>query len=379
MSFFRFLRDRIPAVLIYTAVTALTVIFLYATRCGNTAVAVTILLYILSGAIILLWDYFRRRSFYARTISALDELEQKYLISEMLPDADFADGEILCELMTETCRSMYENVAAHKRSSDDFREFIELWVHEIKLPVAALLLMCHNDGGKAAEYREQIKRIDDCIENVLFYTRSENAEKDYIIKDVLLSRAFNAAATKNISALRKRGVSIETDGLDTAVMTDGKWLEYILGQFMSNSLKYFSPELSAKYSKAPDYFERASRAVIAMTEQAGELEFSPEGKLIKGTVIRHLVLPGCRKDSMELMRWIAEKVPKNRALVSIMNQYTPFPHLPEQFPELRRRVTKMEYNSVVKLAGELGLEGFTQERSSASAEYVPDFDLDGIV
>ncbi len=144
-------------------------------------------------------------------------------------------------------------------------------------------------------------------------------------------------------------------------------------------LKYFSPELSAKYSKAPDYFERASRAVIAMTEQAGELEFSPEGKLIKGTVIRHLVLPGCRKDSMELMRWIAEKVPKNRALVSIMNQYTPFPHLPEQFPELRRRVTKMEYNSVVKLAGELGLEGFTQERSSASAEYVPDFDLDGIV
>lgn len=242
MSFFRFLRDRIPAVLIYTAVTALAVIFLYATRCGNTAVAVTILLYVLSGAIILLWDYFRRRSFYARTISALDELEQKYLISEMLPDADFADGEILCELMTETCRSMYENVAAHKRSSDDFREFIELWVHEIKLPVAALLLMCHNDGDKAAEYREQIKRIDDCIENVLFYTRSENAEKDYIIKDVLLSRAFNAAATKNISALRKRGVSIETDGLDTAVMTDGKWLEYILGQFMSNSLKYFSPD-----------------------------------------------------------------------------------------------------------------------------------------
>lgn len=144
-------------------------------------------------------------------------------------------------------------------------------------------------------------------------------------------------------------------------------------------LKYFSPELSAKYSKAPDYFERASRAVMAMTEQAGELEFSPEGKLLRGTVIRHLVLPGYRKDSMELMRWIAEKIPKNRALVSIMNQYTPFPHLTEQFPELGRRVTKMEYNSVVKLAGELGLEGFTQERSSASAEYVPDFDLDGIV
>ena len=115
-----------------------------------------------------------------------------------------------------------------------------------------------------------------------------------------------------------------------------------------------------------------------MTEQAGDLVFSDEGALLRGTVIRHLVLPGCRKDSMEIMRWIAGNIPENRRLVSIMNQYTPFDFVPPEYPELSRKVTKMEYNSVVRLADELGINGYTQENSSASEKYVPDFDLSGI-
>ena len=159
---------------------------------------------------------------------------------------------------------------------------------------------------------------------------------------------------------------------ETIAMLDGYVDVYL------PDIKYFSPELSGKYSKAPDYFARASEAVLAMTGQAGELVFSSEGALLRGTVIRHLVLPGCRKDSMEIMRWIAGNVPEDRTLVSIMNQYTPFDFIPPEFPELRRRVTKMEYNSVVKLADELGIKGYTQEPSSASDKYVPDFDLSGI-
>ena len=115
-----------------------------------------------------------------------------------------------------------------------------------------------------------------------------------------------------------------------------------------------------------------------MIRQAGELRFNDEGGLVRGTVIRHLVLPGCRHDSMRIMEWIAENTSPEQVLVSIMNQYTPFDFVPESFPELKRRVTKMEYNSVVRRASELGLEGFTQEKSSADAGYVPDFDLSGL-
>ncbi len=143
-------------------------------------------------------------------------------------------------------------------------------------------------------------------------------------------------------------------------------------------IKYYSPEISAKYSKASDYFEYASEAVLRMTEQVGKLTYNSEGGLVRGTIIRHLVLPSHRHDSMKILDWIAENISPENALLSLMSQYTPFDHVPENCPELRRRVTKMEYNSVVRHADELGLKGFMQEKTSASAEYVPDFDFFGL-
>lgn len=143
-------------------------------------------------------------------------------------------------------------------------------------------------------------------------------------------------------------------------------------------IKYFSPDISAKYSNAPDYFEAASDAVLAMISQVGKLCFNDEGGLMKGTVIRHMVLPSHRHDSIDIMDWIAENTSSNDVLVSIMNQYTPFDFISDEYPELKRRITKMEYNSVVDHAAELGINGFSQQKSSASEEYVPVFDLTGI-
>ena len=143
-------------------------------------------------------------------------------------------------------------------------------------------------------------------------------------------------------------------------------------------IKYYSPEVSMRYSAAADYFQLASLAVSAMVSQVGTPVYNSDGGLVRGTVIRHLVLPSHRHDSIKIMEWIAENLPLDHVLVSIMNQYTPFGFISESFPELKRRVTKMEYNSVVKRASELGINGFTQERSSASEDYVPDFDLSGL-
>lgn len=143
-------------------------------------------------------------------------------------------------------------------------------------------------------------------------------------------------------------------------------------------LKYFSTEISLRYSNAPDYFTYASKAVLTMTDQVGKLKYNNEGGLIRGTIIRHLVLPSHRHDSIKIIKWIADNASSDNVLVSIMNQYTPFDFIPDEYKELKRRVTKMEYNSVVNYAAELGIKGFTQQKSSASDEYVPDFDLSGI-
>ena len=143
-------------------------------------------------------------------------------------------------------------------------------------------------------------------------------------------------------------------------------------------IKYYSPEISKRYSQAPDYFKISSEAVLMMIKQVGKIRYNNEGGLIKGTIIRHLVLPSNRHDSIKIMDWIASNTSTDDVLVSIMNQYTPFDFIPDKYPELKRHVTKMEYNSVVEHASKLGINGFTQQKSSASEEYLPAFDLTGV-
>jgi signal transduction histidine kinase len=196
------------------------------------------------------WGYFRKKSYYDKLLHCLDELDKKYLLSEMTENPDFLDGRILYEVMQETNKSMCEHIAGHRRENKEFREYIELWVHEIKLPVASVQLMCHNDGN--TKYAEQLKRIDDYIENVLYYARSGNAEKDYIIKSVSLKRTFAETAVRNRVELQEHGISVHTEGLDVQVMTDGKWLSFMIGQLMGNSMKYEAEDIFVTAEDKPE-------------------------------------------------------------------------------------------------------------------------------
>lgn len=143
-------------------------------------------------------------------------------------------------------------------------------------------------------------------------------------------------------------------------------------------IKYYSAEISERYSHAPDYFQFASKAILKMIDQVGKLQYNSDGGLIRGTIIRHLILPNQRHDSMKIMDWTVENTSSDSVLVSIMNQYTPFDFISDTYSEIKRKVTKMEYRSVVDHAASLGLNGFIQEKSSASIEYVPDFDFSGL-
>lgn len=143
-------------------------------------------------------------------------------------------------------------------------------------------------------------------------------------------------------------------------------------------LKFFEKRLSEEYAGAADYFDAASEAVIEMISQTGAPVFDEDGILKSGVIIRHLVLPGCRKDSFALLNWISGNLPKEKFLLSLMRQYTPTVNT-RNHPVLNRRVTTFEYDSVVNEALRLGLaQGFMQEKSSAKEEYTPPFDLTGL-
>ena len=144
-------------------------------------------------------------------------------------------------------------------------------------------------------------------------------------------------------------------------------------------LKYKSPRLSADYSQAADYFQVASKAILHMILQTGAPVLDPgTGLLHRGVLIRHMVLPGAKEDSMQLLRWMADTLPKDMYLISLLSQYTPFYHAKEH-PGLNRRITTYEYQKVVEEAIRLGLtQGFMQDKSSASKSYTPPFDLEGL-
>lgn len=136
-------------------------------------------------------------------------------------------------------------------------------------------------------------------------------------------------------------------------------------------LKYFDSGISAKYSKAPDYFEKAFAAIRKMAGISGKPVIE-NGLMKKGTIVRHLVLPNCRKDSIEIVKRLGETFKSDEILISLMSQYTPLFNA-SRFPEINRRTSTFEYDSVVKAASEYGFEGFIQERSSASDAYIPKF------
>ena len=144
--------------------------------------------------------------------------------------------------------------------------------------------------------------------------------------------------------------------------------------------KYMSPGLSKKYSHAPDYVEVAKAAIAEMVRQTGKAVFvngDEDNLILRGTIVRHLTLPGCMEDSMQILKYLHETY-GDMIYISIMNQFTPLSNL-EKYPELNRRITDEEYETLVDYAIEIGIEnGFIQEGNTAEESFIPAFDCEGV-
>lgn len=142
-------------------------------------------------------------------------------------------------------------------------------------------------------------------------------------------------------------------------------------------LKYMAEEASLRYSTAPDYFKTASAAIRCMREIAGRPVFDDTNRMQRGVLVRHLVLPGRRKESMQILNWLWQNF-ADTIYISLMNQYTPMGDL-SKVPELKRRLTTFEYESVVDHARHLGIENcYIQQGGTVSASFVPHFDGRGV-
>ena len=147
-------------------------------------------------------------------------------------------------------------------------------------------------------------------------------------------------------------------------------LEPYIDIFLTD-FKYCSAEKASRYSSAPDYGRVAKEALCEMVRITGKPSFE-NGMLKKGTVVRHLVLPGAYRDSIEVLKTVDEAVGHENVVLSLMAQYTP-EFLNDGYGEIDRRVTTFEYEKAVSFALSLGFDGYIQSRGSATSAYTPDF------
>lgn len=202
---------------------------------------------------------------------------------------------------------------------------------------------------------------------------------------------FIPQITEALTQAKKDGLSIPIvynssgyESVESLQMLDGLIDVYL------PDLKYFSSALSSEYSHAADYFEKASVAIAEMVRQTGEPlfctkngilltseQYDDEALICKGTIVRHLLLPGCLEDSKAVIKYLYETF-GNRIYISIMNQYTPLKQV-AHLPKLNRKVSSEDYETLVDYAISLGVEnGFIQEGDVALESFIPDFDGSGI-
>ncbi len=169
-------------------------------------------------------------------------------------------------------------------------------------------------------------------------------------------------------------VVYNTNGYETVETL--KSMEGLIDVYLPD-IKYFSGKSSLEFSRAQDYPEVSKKAILEMFNQVGSPVIDSSGLIKRGLIIRHLILPSHTKESINILNWIAENLPKT-VFVSIMSQYTPYFEV-QKYPEINRPITRHEYEKVVNHLYKLGLEnGYVQERDSSDIQYIPEFNLEGI-
>jgi len=186
-------------------------------------------------------EFVKYKNYYNEFDSILEKLDKKFLLPEMIKEADFIQGEKLNCILKELSRDMYENVKYYKDMQMDYREYIETWVHEIKTPIASTKLIIENNKNEVTNKIDfQLDRIEGFVEQVLYYSRSNNAHKDYIIRQISLDDVVRNVVKRNYRDFIHKKIKLDIKDASEIVYSDVKWTEFIINQIIGNSIKYSS-------------------------------------------------------------------------------------------------------------------------------------------
>lgn len=238
MSLLEYIKDKYKEILVCVLSTLLIIVILLIFEVEFVISCFILIIILTNYLVIFIYNFIKRKYFYDNFIKALSTLDQKYLITEVIKEPNFIEGKKMLEYLYDIDKTMNEYVNDYKTTSKDFIEYIELWCHEIKTPLATSNLIIDNNQNEVTKnIKEEIDKIDSFIEQVLYYARSGSVEKDYIIKDTDLKVIVDKVIKKNRKTLINKKIKVDISNLHI-VKTDSKWMEFIINQIIINSIKY---------------------------------------------------------------------------------------------------------------------------------------------
>lgn len=215
---------------------------------------------------LIITEFIKQKRFFNEVTKIMDDLDKKYLLSEIIKEPDFIEGRLIYDLLKVANKDMHEHVKKYKDMESEYREYIETWIHEIKTPIASARLIIdnnHNEVTKNINY--EIRKIEEYIEQVLYYARSNNISRDYIIKEIYLRTLVTNVIKRNSRYFISKRISIDMESIEGTVYGDLKWLEFILNQVIGNSLKY----IREKDGKVKVYTVKNENNIILTVEDNG--------------------------------------------------------------------------------------------------------------
>lgn len=235
----KYLVNKLPVILLNLSGMIILAVFLMADGSEGSSI-----LFILTVWIIVLCGYltaacYTRKKYLDNLLAMTEQLEERYLIVEVMAKPERADDAVFMEIMKMAEKSMLERIAGIEKEQREYKEYIEQWIHEVKTPIAAMKLLGENNRFDfTRELLAELERVNHYTEQALYFARSEYTEKDYIIRETDLVSVVHSAIADSKYLLRQNGAAVTVEGMDEHVYTDDKWLKFILNQLIGNAVKY---------------------------------------------------------------------------------------------------------------------------------------------
>ena len=198
MNIVKYLKDNLISIIIYLLTVILIALMLRAFKVSKILNIIIFVILILNEIIIFIYSYLRKYKFYNVFLNNLNKLDKKYLILETIPEASTYEEKIMVDALYDINKCMVETIKEHQKNIIEFKEFVEIWIHEVKIPISSMVLKCHNN--KAKDYNSflsLIRRLDNNVDEILYYVRSEDTEKDFAISEVDLKEVIRNVSMKN--------------------------------------------------------------------------------------------------------------------------------------------------------------------------------------